>query len=73
MRRFGRAREALAMGLLRSPSFVERVLPVAGAARRSRDIVTHACLVWGLTNLAGAASLHARNWSIARSGRRRRS
>jgi hypothetical protein len=59
MRRFDQAREALAVGLLRSPSFVEQVLPVAGAARRSRDIVTHACLVWGLTNLAHAATLLA--------------
>jgi hypothetical protein len=59
LRLFGRAREALAVGLLRSPSFVEQVLPVAGAARRSRDIVTHACLVWGVTELAGTARLLA--------------
>jgi hypothetical protein len=58
-RRFALAREALTLGLLRSPSFVEQVLPVSGSARHIRDIVTHACLAWGLTHLSGTATLLA--------------
>jgi hypothetical protein len=58
-RLFAQAREALAVGLLRSPSFVEQVLPVSGAARHSRDVVTHACLAWRLTPLTGPAALIA--------------
>lgn len=58
-RRFSRAREALTVGLLRSPSFVEQVLPISGSARRVRDIVTDACLTWDLTHLTGAATLLA--------------
>ena len=58
-RRFSRACEALAVGLLRSPSFVEQILPISGSARRARDIVTGACLTWDLTHLTGAATLLA--------------
>jgi hypothetical protein len=58
-RRFARACEALTVGLLRSPSFVEQILPISGSARRTRDIVTQACLTWGLTHLTGAATLLA--------------
>ncbi|MEV6488882.1 hypothetical protein AB0M20_09645 [Actinoplanes sp. NPDC051633] len=58
-RRFARAREVLTVGLLRSPSFVEQLLPISGAPRRTRDIVTQACLAWGLTHLTGAATMLA--------------
>jgi hypothetical protein len=58
-RRFARAREVLTVGLLRSPSFVEQLLPISGSPRRTRDIVTQACLAWGLTHLTGAATMLA--------------
>jgi hypothetical protein len=58
-RRFAHACEALAVGLLRSPSFVEQILPISGSARRARDIVTGACLTWDLTHLIGAATVLA--------------
>ncbi|WP_250036688.1 hypothetical protein [Paractinoplanes maris] len=57
--RFAHACEALAVGLLRSPSFVEQILPISGSARAARDIVTQACLAWDLTHLTGAAALLA--------------
>ena len=59
VRLFLRAREALTVGVLRSPSLVEQVLPVSGSARHSRDIVTYACVAWDLTRVTGAATVLA--------------
>ena len=56
-RRFARVREALTLGPLRSPSFIEQILPLSGSTRRTRDIVTHACQAWSLTHLSGSATL----------------
>jgi hypothetical protein len=42
-----------------SPSLVEDLLPVAGAARRVRELVTEACVRWDLPNLAGSACIVA--------------
>ncbi|WP_433294211.1 hypothetical protein ACQP2F_32515 [Actinoplanes sp. CA-030573] len=56
------------MGLLRSPSFTEQILPISGAARRGRDLATQACLAWGLTGLIGFASTLASelvSWAIS--------
>jgi anti-sigma regulatory factor (Ser/Thr protein kinase) len=36
---------------------LEVVLPVTGAARRARDVVTQACVQWDLPRLVGPASL----------------
>ncbi|MCY1145762.1 hypothetical protein OWR29_47860, partial [Actinoplanes sp. Pm04-4] len=43
-----RAHEALAVGPLQSPSFTGHVLPVRGAGRHGREIVTRACVAWKL-------------------------
>jgi hypothetical protein len=51
--------QAITRGPLRSPSFTEQLLPLPGAARHSRDVVTAACLHWDLPHLVGAASLVA--------------
>ena len=58
-RHFARACEALAVGPLRSPFLTEHVLPVCGALRRTRDIVTDACVAWDLTRHVDAATLIA--------------
>jgi anti-sigma regulatory factor (Ser/Thr protein kinase) len=36
---------------------LEELLPVAGASRRARDMVTDACLRWDLPNVVGAAAI----------------
>ena len=36
---------------------LEELLPVAGASRRARDVVTDACLRWDLPNVVGAAAI----------------
>lgn len=39
------------------PELVDDIFPVAGAARRARDLATEACLRWDLPDLVGPASL----------------
>jgi anti-anti-sigma regulatory factor len=39
------------------PSATEELLPVAGAARQARDVVTEACARWELSTLVGPASV----------------
>jgi hypothetical protein len=51
-----RATEALIADAGRSPVIREDILPVHGAARRSRDIVTEACLGWGLPQAIGVGT-----------------
>jgi hypothetical protein len=58
-RHLARACEALTVQPLCSPSFAELALPMSGAARRTRDLVTQACLTWDLPHLTGAAALIA--------------
>jgi hypothetical protein len=58
-RELARAWHALTLGPLRSPSFSEHLLPTAGAARRTREVVTEACLAWNLPHLARPATLVA--------------
>jgi anti-anti-sigma regulatory factor len=53
------AREQVAAGAHRPPMISEELLPVAGSARRGRDVATDACLRWGLANLIAPASLVA--------------
>lgn len=57
---FGSVDQALAAGPRRRvPSIEETLLPVSGAARRARDVVTEACTRWDLPQLAGAACIVA--------------
>jgi len=42
---------------LTMPSLSEELLPVSGAARHARDVVTEACLRWDLPELVAPASL----------------
>ncbi|MFI5890092.1 STAS domain-containing protein [Actinoplanes sp. NPDC051513] len=51
------ARSAVAGGRAPVPSISDQLLPVAGAARHARDLVTEACLAWDLLELVGPASL----------------
>lgn len=39
------------------PAVAEDLLPVAGAARRARDVITEACLTWDRSELIGPAAL----------------
>lgn len=39
------------------PAVRETLLPVAGAARRARDVITETCIRWGLTDLIIPASV----------------
>jgi len=48
--------KALIAGTPTSPFITEHLLPVTGAARRSRDVATAACLAWELPGLIGAAA-----------------
>ncbi|WP_328465730.1 ATP-binding protein [Actinoplanes sp. NBC_00393] len=53
---------AVEMGYLQGeglPSVGVVLLPITGAARRARDVVTEACLGWELAQLLGPASLVA--------------
>jgi anti-anti-sigma regulatory factor len=52
-------RRAVADGQATVPSITDRILPIAGAARHARNLVTEACLVWGLPDLVGPACLVA--------------
>ena len=40
-----------------TPMIVDDLLPVSGAARRARDVVTDACLRWNLPDLTGPACI----------------
>ncbi|MEU4216838.1 ATPase [Actinoplanes sp. NPDC026623] len=51
------ARDHLGNGGHGLPGIVETLLPLAGAARRGRDVVTDACLRWDLPALIDPASL----------------
>lgn len=51
------AREHLALGGHAMPTVTEELLPVSGAARRSRDVATDTCLRWDLPDLVAPASL----------------
>lgn len=42
---------------LRLPAITDDLLPVSGAARRGRDLVTEACIRWDLPELIGPASI----------------
>jgi hypothetical protein len=50
-------KDALTVGLLNSPSVVEHLLPVSGAARRSREIITRTLLAWNLPHLVAPATV----------------
>ncbi|WP_199517220.1 STAS domain-containing protein [Nucisporomicrobium flavum] len=46
-----------AAAMVAVPSITEDLLPIAGAARRARDVVTEACLRWDEPSLVGNAAL----------------
>ncbi|GLY03211.1 STAS domain-containing protein [Actinoplanes sp. NBRC 101535] len=48
---------AVTAGRVTVPSMTDRLLPVSGAARRARDLVTEACAAWDLPGLIAPASL----------------
>ena len=52
-------RRQAALGAHGPPVVSEALLPVAGSARRGRDVVTDACLRWDLAQLIAPASLVA--------------
>lgn len=43
----------------RMPTIADRLLPASGAARRTRDLVTEACMCWDLPHLTGPATVIA--------------
>jgi anti-anti-sigma regulatory factor/anti-sigma regulatory factor (Ser/Thr protein kinase) len=51
------ARREVAAGTVAPPSLSDRLLPIAGAVRLARDVVTEACRTWALPELVGPASL----------------
>ncbi|MCA2218799.1 ATPase [Jidongwangia harbinensis] len=51
------ARAHLAGGGHAQPTVIEELLPVTGAPRRGRDVVTDACLRWDVPHLVAPASL----------------
>ncbi|HEX5198777.1 ATP-binding protein [Paractinoplanes rhizophilus] len=51
------ARRAVAEGRAAVPSVTDELLPIAGAVRHARNLVTEACLAWDLPELVGSASL----------------
>jgi anti-anti-sigma factor len=51
------ARRAVEDGRAEVPSISDDLLPVAGAVRHARNLVTEACLAWDLPELVGPASL----------------
>lgn len=51
------ARLAVAAGRADVPSVSDQLLPVTGAVRHARNVVTEACLAWDLPQLVGPASL----------------
>jgi anti-anti-sigma regulatory factor len=53
------ARREVAGGEVVTPSLSDQLLPIAGAVRHARNVVTEACLAWGLPELVGPASLIA--------------
>lgn len=70
-------------GRIRLPSITDELLPVSGAARRARDLVTEACGRWDQPELVGPASIvvselvtnvvvHARTMMTLRLSLRRR-
>jgi len=52
-------RRAAADGRTAVPSLGDQLLPIAGAVRRARNMVTEACLAWELPELVGPGSLVA--------------
>jgi anti-anti-sigma factor len=53
------ARREVLAGRVVPPTLTDQLLPIAGAARHARNVVTEACLAWGLPELVGPASLVA--------------
>jgi hypothetical protein len=53
------ARDTLLDGSSQARTHDEQLLPVAGAARRGRDVATEACARWGLPELVGPAAMVA--------------
>ena len=51
------ARREVVAGAMVTPSLSDQLLPVAGAVRHARNVITEACLSWGLPELVGPASL----------------
>ena len=56
---FGSVAAGRTAALADVPTVAEDLLPVTGAARRSRDVVTEACLRWAEPDLIGPATLVA--------------
>jgi hypothetical protein len=55
----GLARERVRADGKTMPSLIEDLLPIAGAVRHARNVVTEACLRWDLPDLVAPASLIA--------------
>jgi len=53
------AREQVRAGGQSLPSLIDELLPVPGAVRQARQVVTKACLRWDLPGLVGSASVIA--------------
>lgn len=53
------AREGVRAGGATTPSLVDDLLPIAGAARQARNIATEACARWDLPDLIAPASVIA--------------
>jgi hypothetical protein len=51
------ARDHLAGGGHALPTVIEELLPISGAARRGRDVITDACVRWDMPDLVAPASL----------------
>jgi anti-anti-sigma regulatory factor len=51
------ARREADSGTVVPPSLSDRLLPIAGAVRHARNVVTEACLAWALPELVGPGSL----------------
>ncbi|MFF5290232.1 ATP-binding protein [Paractinoplanes globisporus] len=52
-------RRAVAEGQVVVPAVSEQLLPLPGAARHARNLVTEACATWGLSGLVGPACMVA--------------
>ncbi|MGA5305890.1 ATP-binding protein [Nucisporomicrobium flavum] len=48
---------ARAAALAESPAMTEDLLPISGAARQARNVITEACLLWDEPDLIGSAAL----------------
>jgi hypothetical protein len=57
VRTVGLARQQVRGGGQSLPSLIDELIPVTGAARQARNVVTEACLRWDLPGLVGPASV----------------